>query len=569
LSILDLSPAGHQPMVSRDERHVLVFNGEIYNFRELRAELTSLGRTFVSTGDAEVLLAALAEWGSDALRRLNGMFALGFYDRREHRLLLARDHAGIKPLHYGLSSQGLVFASQYDQILAHPWIRGRAVDPEAVSLYLRFGFVPAPYGLHRDSGQLEAGEWLEAGPGGVIRRGRLFELPTWREPDLSGSDAIDAFDGAFRAAVKRQLVADVPVGVLLSGGIDSPLVAAEARRQHGGRIRGFTIAVDDPDLDESEAARAYAQELDIEHVEHRVTTADALALLDDVIQAATEPTADYSMFPTLMVSQLARRDVTVVLSGDGGDELYWGYPSRFGPAIAQAPYFALPRPARYAAIAARRFGLGSATRDLVEQSSVGRLYQRKHTALPEATLRSLFPELRATPAMLGAFSFDRHDRDHAAQWVRWNEFRIHLARVLAKVDRASMFHSLEVRVPLLDREVIDVAVRTDWKSCLDLRTRSGKRVLRAALGRRVQHQTRSKKGFSIPMYDWLTGPLLPLVREQLLGRRELLGVPLDATAMRDVEMRLMGGQKSLAPGVWLLLALSLWERKHLQGSSCT
>jgi asparagine synthase (glutamine-hydrolysing) len=562
LSILDLSPAGHQPMVSSDERHVMVFNGEIYNFRELRSELVALGHQPRSTGDAEVLLLALREWGTAALERLNGMFALALYDVRERRLLLARDHAGIKPLHFATTRKGIVFASQYDQILAHPWCRDAGVEPSGLGLYLRFGFVPAPYGLHRYARQVDAGQWLQVDAEGHTTEGMFFDLPRRHSSSLRGRDAIEAFDAAFSRAVKRHLESDVPVGVFLSGGIDSPLVAAETAR-HAGPLQAFTIETDDPATDEGEDARLYAAELGVQHIAKRVTAADALGLLDDVVTASTEPTADYSMFPTLMVSRLARQHVKVVLSGDGGDELYWGYPSRFGSTIEQARYFGWPRPLRVGAIAARRYlGRGAATRDVLRYPSVGRLYQRKHTLMAEADLAAVFPGLPALPSDFTTFECRETDPDLVAQWVRWNEFRIHLARVLEKVDRASMYNSLEVRVPLLDREVIEVAWRTDWRSCLDLKTRIGKRVLRDALARRLRHQTHAKRGFTVPMHDWLTTSLQPLVRELLLDRRELLGLPMQASAVAALDSKLRAGDRSKAWGMWLLLSLALWERAY-------
>jgi asparagine synthase (glutamine-hydrolysing) len=566
LAILDLSPAGHQPMVTADGRHVLVFNGEIYNFRELRAALAARGESPRSSGDAEVLLLALRAWGTGALDRLRGMFALACYDAAERTLLLARDHAGIKPLFVARTASGVVFGSQYDQLLAHPWCRGAAVDRGGLGLYLRFGFLPAGFGLHAGLGQVEAGQWQKFDAQGRVTTGRFFALPRWREPVLRGPAAIEALDDALGRAVDRHLASDVPVGVLLSGGIDSPLVAACAVRR-AGRLSAFTIGVDDPALDETAAARRYAAELGVDHVVETIAAGDVAGLVDDVVAACTEPTADYSIFPTLLVSRLARRHVKVVLSGDGGDELYWGYPSRFGSAIAQARYFRWPRAARFAAVAARRLGGGSVpTRDVLDFRSLGRLYQRKHTLMAEADLAAVFPALPAIPAAFDAFDAFESGRaasdDEAAQWVRWNEFQIHLARVLAKVDRASMFHSLEVRVPLLDRDVIDVAWQTDWRTCLDLDTRIGKRPLRAVLRRRLGWQTTAKRGFTVPMHDWLRGPLRPLVQDLLLDRRELLGLALAPGAIRGLYDRLAAGDRSVAWGLWLVLSLALWQRAH-------
>jgi asparagine synthase (glutamine-hydrolysing) len=569
LAILDLSPSGHQPMTTVDGRHVLVFNGEIYNFRELRAALAERGEHPRSSGDAEVVLLALQVWGTAALARLNGMFALACYDTRDGTLLLARDHAGIKPLFVARTASGVVFGSQYNQLVAHPWCRAARPDPAGLGLYLRFGFLPAGFGLHAGLGQVEAGQWMQVDARGAITTGRFFALPRWRTPVLRGAEAIDALDDALGRAVRRHLASDVPVGVLLSGGIDSPLVAAEAVRQHTGRLQAFTIGVDDPALDETADARRYAAELGVDHVVETISTGDVVGLVEDVVAACTEPAADYSMFPTLMVSRLAHRHVKVVLSGDGGDELYWGYPGRFGSAIAQARYFRWPRAARLVAVAARRLRGGAVpTRDVLNFPSLGRLYQRKHTVMAEADLAAVFPTLPAIPQAFDAFALDRTaNDDEAAQWVRWNEFHVHLARVLAKVDRASMFHSLEVRVPLLDKEVIEVAWQTDWRSCLDLTTRIGKQPLRAALARRVRSQTTAKKGFTVPMADWLRGPLRPLVRELLLDRPALLGLPLAPGAVRRLDDQLGHGDRSKAWGLWLLLSLALWDRTHGRGTA--
>ncbi|MGH7963151.1 MAG: asparagine synthetase B family protein, partial [Candidatus Binatia bacterium] len=241
LAVLDLSPTGHQPMRTQDGRYVIVYNGEVYNFRELRQELEQEGVRFRSTGDTEVVLYALAHWGTRALSRFNGMFALGFYDAGERRLLLARDHAGIKPLYSMLTSRGLVFASQYDQILAHPWSQPLDISREALALYLRMGYLPAPYALLQNTHMLEPGTWLEMTSESRMRRGRFFAFPVYGEPNLRGAEAYEAVDTAVTAAVRRHLVSDVPVGTFLSGGIDSPLVAAKMRAVSNGPVRAFTI----------------------------------------------------------------------------------------------------------------------------------------------------------------------------------------------------------------------------------------------------------------------------------------------------------------------------------------
>src|SRR5215471_11976912 len=332
LAILDLSGNAHQPMLTPDGRYALVYNGEVYNFRELRRELEQRGVQFHSKGDTEVVLHALAHWGNRALDRFNGMFALGFYDTLERRLILARDHAGIKPLYYMLTPEGLVFASQYDQIIAHGWARHLGVSPEALALYLRLGYIPAPYALLEDTYMLEPGSWLEVSGENRVRHGQFFEF-SFPEPNLRGEDAFEAVDAAVTSAVRRQLVSDVPLGTFLSGGIDSPLVTAKMRAVSNGTVRAFTIGTSGDHLDESADAAAYAHEIGVEHVVEHVTSDTPLQMLDDVVAACGEPFADYSIFPTMLVSRLARQQVKVMLSGDGGDELFWGYFDRFASVL--------------------------------------------------------------------------------------------------------------------------------------------------------------------------------------------------------------------------------------------
>lgn len=563
LSILDLSSNGHQPIHTQDGRYVLVFNGEVYNFREIRKELEQLGIRFQSTGDAEVVLYALMEWDIRALDRFNGMFGLAFYDNQEKSLLLARDYAGIKPLYYLYSAQGLIFASQYNQIVQHPWAKNLGVNQDSLSMYLRFGWIPAPFALLEKTHLLEAGCWLKIDTTGKIQQGKFFEFPKYLAPTLCGEQAIDALDEALDRAVKRHLISDVQIGVFLSGGVDSPLVAAKARQISGQNLKAFSIGINDPDMDETEDACAYAREIGLEHILQVTSEQTAFDLLHEVTMASTEPTADFSMFPTLLVSQMASKHVKVVLTGDGGDELFWGYPGRFVPMLEQTHYFSLPKPLRYGAIAARKFsGAGKATRDVLF-SNLGRLFQKKHTLIPEHDLGKLFPLLTDIPGDLKLFNYTGTDIDETAQWVRWNEYNVHLARVLMKTDRASMHYSLETRLPLLDKEVIEVAIQTDWRTCLNLEERQGKIPLRKVLKRNLKHQTLAKKGFTVPMYKWLMNPLKDVLYEKVLCRNDFLGQPASNHHLLKMHQQLQNGDHTKAWGLWLLLSLNLWEEKYL------
>lgn len=562
LAIQDLTPSGHQPMATPDGRFVLVFNGEVYNFPELRRELEQLGVRFRSTGDSEVVLQALAHWGEAALDRFNGMFALASYDTREKRLLLARDHAGIKPLYWMHTPAGVLFASQYDQILAHPASRALAVSRDALGLYLRLGYIPAPCALLEHTGMVEPGTWIEIDQAGSVRQGRFFVFPRDGEPDLRGEDAVAAVDAAIERAVARQLVSDVPVGAFLSGGIDSPLIAAKIRAAGNESVRAFTIGTGGHATDESADARQYAREIGIGHVVEHILPERSLELLDDVVDACGEPFGDFSIFPTMLVSRLARREVKVMLSGDGGDELFWGYAKRFAQVIDAAPDFGAPLAWRRARWAMKKhFGFGRANYNLM-YADIGSWYRAKHSHLTEDFLARAFVRPPSWPRDFALYAFDGHEREATARWTRWNEFTGRMTMILMKVDRASMHESLEVRVPLLDREVVETAARIDWRSCLDPARGLGKLPLRRALARHIHHQTQAKRGFTVPMATWLKGPLRSVFEQTVLDRKDFLGYELDRPALRTLFERFLRNDEGSAWGFWLLLSLALWERRH-------
>lgn len=565
LSIIDLSAGGHQPMESGDRQHVLLFNGEIYNYRELRRELEALGCTFRSTSDTEVVLQALVVWGTDALARLNGMFAIAWYRRGDQRLLLARDPVGIKPLSWWWSPQAFVFGSQYDQVIRHRRCDRADVDPQVLGLYLRLGFIPAPYGLHTGTGQVEPGHWLSVRPGEAPTTGSFRSMAVVPPPEerLYGREADEAVARTVEEAVARQMVADVPVGVFLSGGVDSPLVTAAMRDHVDGPLRAFSIGTDDQVSDESAAAGVYAQHFEVDHHLRIITGLDAMALVDDVAQAYTEPFGDYSSFPTLMVSALAAEHGKVVLSGDGGDELFWGYP-RFAKVRAARRWFGLPRSARVAAYAAtkplpvhRRPARG------IMFPSLGAWYLDAHSGLRDEDLDAFAPDLVAVPASMDLFDLEGLPTDdQLLQWVRQNELRCHLPMVLQKVDRASMFHSLEVRVPLLDLELLDLAARVDPSAALD--GPLGKIVLRKALAQRIPTEKIpvAKKGFTVPMARWLREDLRPVFEERVLSPDSFPAGAFDRQALRTWFDGHLSGRYDRTRGLWNLLALQLWAERH-------
>lgn len=565
LAILDLSSAGNQPMLTPDGRFVLVMNGEIYNYLELKSRLEDQGVVFRSTGDAEVALYSLALWSDKALELFNGMFALAFYDTESCRLVLARDHVGIKPLYYGLDGGQVIFSSNYDQVCRLMRQRGKgSVLQEAVALYLRYGHVPSPFGIVQNTYAVEEGSAVIFEGGGAAKSRRYFDVADLQVLQSAGSPEIDSLEETLSRAIKRQLAADVPVGVFLSGGVDSPLVASFASQHYGDGLKAFTIGVEEPSMDERADATGLASQLRLEH-HAKVFREDTLwNLLGEAATASSEPNADYSILPTMLVSKLAREHVTVALSGDGGDELFWGYASRFASSMKAAPFFRHHWPVRLVFFLCRYlFGLGSATREVLFRD-FGRLYRKKQTIPPEDFIKQALPRLYPSRSDAKWFDCNTSEDQAIAQFVQKSEMKIHLQRILQKVDRASMHYSLEVRVPLLDKEVIAEAVKFRWKQCLDVHAPVGKLPLREVLRRRGLAVKLKKTGFTIPITTWLKGPLKDVLQEEVLSRRDLLGIPLDRAALRRLESEFKAGRPELGWAFWALLSLSMWERAHYE-----
>ena len=563
LSILDLNTRSNQPMTAHDDRYALVYNGELYNYRDLKEKLIGRGVRFKTTGDTEVVLHSLIEFGHQALSLFNGMFALAFFDADRNRLLLARDHAGIKPLYYMETNKGLFFSSQYDQILMHPWSSDLPVSDEALSIFPHLGFIPAPYAILEHTHMLEPGAYLEVSSNEDFRTGSFFSFPRFSEPALKGPEAIEALDAAISGSVKNQLISDVPVGAFLSGGIDSPLVVSKILDYTQSPIEAFTIATTSADTDESYDARLYAEELGVKHSLKIIDENHAVTMLDDVMSACQEPFGDYSIFPTILLCKLASDRFKVMLSGDGGDELFFGYTERFVPTIRYCDTFtksALRRKLNY--FLKKYLNVGNFT-DLMTDSTLGSWHLHNHSHLKKEWLEKIFLNFPGWPDHFNVFNFRGGGSNETAQWLRWNEFVCHLTGVLLKVDRASMFNSLEVRVPLLDLEVVKTAFKIDWETCIDINSEIGKLPLRQLLRKHVQHQTTAKKGFSVPMNEWLRTSLRGHFEEYVLNRKSILNLEIDQKKMRALYQLHLDNKADFSWGLWPLLSLSLWADKYL------
>lgn len=562
LAILDLSEAASQPMVGpRDS--LLVYNGEIDNHRDLRRELEGLGSRFRSTSDTEVLLHALERWGEGTLDRLDGMFAFGWYQPDSKRLLLARDHAGIKPLFVSLEpgGPGLAFSSQLDVLATLPWVQ-RAVDLEALAVYLKLHHTPPPLTLLQHCFQLEPGELLIHQPGSATRRRFWWHFPDQPQAELGFDEGLERIAAAIDESVSRQHDADVPVGVFLSGGVDSTLVAATLRRALGHAFPTFTIGAPSWGQDETADALAAAAKIGLDPEVLALSGTNALELAH-LAAELPEATGDFSILPTLAVSRLARRHATVALSGDGGDELFFGYERPFS-VLRHAADFRRPRWVRRALYYAGRLGIARHRSSVVTFRSIAHYYREVNSRLDEATSRELAPALKPPKLPSNLYpEITAHSARDLALLSRRYEWRGQLQRCLRKVDLASMHFGLEVRVPLLARRVVEAALAVDPLAA----TRGDERkpLLRELLRRRVPGLAQSplKRGFSVPLAEWLRGPLRHRAEETLLDVELQPSGVFDRTAVERYLGQHLRGDHDHKWGLWTLLSLQWWlQRLH-------
>jgi asparagine synthase (glutamine-hydrolysing) len=589
LAIVDLSLAGRQPMASADGRWIVTFNGEIYNHLSLRQQLQAEGRApdWRGHSDTETLLAAIAAWGvAAAITRTVGMFALGLWDRKERALTLVRDRLGEKPLYYGVQGGVLLFGSELKALQAHPRYRGD-IDRGALSLLLRFGYVPAPCSIHEGIRKLP--------PGTMLRLGRpadadLPPVPYWsasdhalagaREPlALSDREAVDALDRLLRESIAGQRMADVPLGAFLSGGIDSTATVAVMQALSSQPVRTFTIGVPDAALDESADARAIARHLGTQHTELTVTPEDALRVIPRLHGLYCEPLADPSQIPTFLVSQMARRDVTVSLSGDAGDELFGGYERyRWAQRIAAVPrglrrgagaalhalpagvWSALLAPAAPWLPAELRAGAARADR-LRKLAAV--LGARSDDALYRQIV-SFWPD-GATPVLGAAEPATAFGEPPAgladfASRMMLLDLRTYLCDdILVKVDRAAMAASLETRVPLLDHRIVEFALRLPLHQ--KMRDGQGKWILRQLVDRYVPRalMDRPKKGFGLPIHAWLRGPLRSWAEDLLAQDRLSHAGLIDPAPVRLLWEQHLAGLNDWGYRLWPVLMFEAWR----------
>lgn len=602
LAIVDLTAAGHQPLLSADGQLALVFNGEIYNHQELRDALDrEAPQRWAGHSDTETLVAGFRAWGVRAtLERVVGMFALALWEQDARQLHLARDRFGEKPLYFGWTPQrAFVFGSELAALRRAPGFEG-VVDRDALALYLRYRAVPAPYSIYRGIYKLEPGCLLTLpaaaaatplpgapfAPGryGAVTLDRYWSLPDaarrgLADPISDDSEAITRTEAALREAVRLQSIADVPLGAFLSGGIDSSLIVALMQAQSRGRVRTFTIGFDETGFDEAAHARAVASHLGTEHTELYVSGAEALAVVPRLPAIYSEPFADSSQIPTHLVAAMARRHVTVALSGDGGDELFGGYNRYTWAGRLWTRLRRVPTPMQRIA-ATMTSGIPAAAWDAVGARLPGRyrvaaLGDKAHRmaarlgadeGLPAFyrklatsgwTTRPVVPG--ASPLRLpDAAAAPLEELSPAERMMVWDAVGYLPDDILQKVDRAAMAVSLETRAPFLDHRVAELA----WRLPLRMKVRDGrgKWVVRQVLHRYVPQALieRPKAGFAIPLAEWLRGPLRAWADELLSPARLEASGLLDGAAIRELWHEHVSGVRAWHDELWCVLMFQAW-----------
>ena len=585
LSIIDLSAEGHQPMVSGSGRYVISFNGELYNFEALRLELSRLHHRFRGGSDTEVLLAACDEWGlAAALERFNGMFAFALWDASDRTLHLVRDRLGEKPLYYGVLGGTLVFGSELGALRAHPRAAGALeVDRDALARYLRLNYLPAPQSIYRGVAKMPAAGLLTVRAGDLAAGGPPQPRSYWpfaevvakarrNRSALDDGDAVDELDRLLQDAVKLRMQADVPLGAFLSGGIDSSTVVALMQAQAERPVRTFTVGFSDPRLDESAHARAVARHLGTDHTEVQLSPDAALDLVPRMPDVYDEPFADPSQLPTTAIAQVARRHVTVCLSGDGGDEVFGGYNRYTQGERAWKLLAPVPPVVRRGAARALLALPPSALSRFVAPAKAQKLAALLQVGSP-AELHPVLVSSWDDPDSLVVGGREQNgssvddglpaELEGTAERLMFLDSLTTLPdEMLAKVDRASMSVGLEARVPLLDPRLVELA----WALPLGMRIRNGegKWLLRQVLHRYVPADLveRPKTGFDPPVAAWLRGPLRPWA-EALLDPSRLRGEgylrPEPVTRCWD-EHR--SGARNWDYRLWAVLMFQAWLERQ-------
>ncbi len=582
LSIIDIA-GGHQPIHNEDSTVWVIQNGEIYNHLELRKLLVSAGHKFSTQSDTEVLAHGYEEWGESMVERLNGMFAFAVLDRRRRRVLLARDRMGIKPLHYAVDGKRLVFASELKCLLCDPALR-RDIDPVALDEYLALEFVPSPRSIVRGISKLPPAHTLEWWLGSGIHRLHRYWSPTLEEENGARGRSLDEeceeLRTVLRESVRKELISDVPLGVFLSGGIDSSAVTA-MMSQLGTEVKSFSVGFADRSFDESRYARQVAQHLGTDHHELTLEPSMLLDLIPKLPTLLDEPLGDASIIPTYLLSAFTRRHVKVALGGDGGDELFAGYPTIQAHRLA-GYYNRAPRLLRKGLIEpvvgrlpvsranlsfdfrAKRFVSGAA-HPVHERHRrwMGSFTAEERTALLSSDVRDRL----AAGGHVKLSELDGAELRDPINQVLLMDMRLYLENdILVKLDRASMMASLEGRVPLLNNDFVEYATRLPLT--MKLRGLRSKFLLKRALRGLLPDSilNRPKKGFGIPVADWFRGPLKEQMLSVLGPERIARKGFFDGAAVAALVGNHLAGRRDNRKQLWTLFVFELWHDGYVNGA---
>jgi asparagine synthase (glutamine-hydrolysing) len=583
LSVIDLA-SGQQPMFNAAGDVGVVFNGEIYNYRELRAELEKLGYEFRTHSDTESIVHAWEAWGEECVHRLRGMFAIAVWDRKKQVMFMARDHMGVKPFFYAHLPDGMfIFGSELKSLRAHPGLP-REIDVRAVEDYFAYGYVPEPKTIYAGARKLAPGYSLLVRIGQPLPEPKRFwDVPFKAHEAMTEADAAGELAVRVREAVQSQLKADVPLGAFLSGGVDSSAVVAMMAGLTNEPVNTCSIAFRDKAFDESEYAAQVARQYQTNHHTETVDT-DDYALLDTLAGLYDEPYADSSAIPTYRVCQLARQRVTVALSGDGGDENLAGYRryrltmaedavrSKIPPALRRNVFGPLGRYYPKADWAPRVFRakttFESLARDLVEGyfHGVSIMSDAMRARLFSDGFRQRLQGYRAVDVMRGHAA--SAPTDDPLSMIQYLDMKTYLpGDILTKVDRASMAHALEVRVPLLDHQLVEWI--SGLSSTIKLKNGEGKYIFKKSMERYLPHDIlyRKKQGFAVPLAAWFRGPLRQRVRDSLLGPTLASTGIFNSTFLAEMVEQHESGRRDYSAPIWTVLMFEAFLRKELEGAA--
>ncbi len=562
LAILDLSENGKQPLLSPSGKFAMVFNGEIYNYKDLQKKYNIADSDLRSGSDSEILVHLIEKISiEDFAKELNGMFAIAIYDLVQKTVHLIRDFAGIKPLFYGTHQNGLVFGSQFDQIFQHQAFENKKLRPEIMKEYFGLGYMQAPNTVFDTIFQVEPGQIISFSydENKVISKFNYFEWKTSNIIKESDKAVIDKTKIILSQVIQYQLNADVPVATFLSGGIDSPLVAAIAKQTRSS-LKAYTFGIDNEAYNESDIAQKIATQLNLNQTIDTINEKQLLQIIEDHFNYFSEPFGDESSIPTFLITKNAKHFATVMLSGDGGDEVFWGYP-RFIRSLDHLYWFKIPLIIRKMTVPFYRkiFKNTSSAIDIFNNFEDWILYKQIHFY----KLDKLVPKTKFSNELLAIYKFKKPlNKKNSLLYLKENEFYAHLQKVLRKVDLMSMANSLEVRVPFLDKQIIEFSntIIPEY----GIKHKTPKLILRQLLNHFVDKKITDlpKKGFSIPIENWLKNELKNDVIEAILNKPFYGKEFIDAAILKEILDDFYNKNKGVSLGIWHLYTWQKWAVKY-------